>query len=295
MPLTHVHTIDVRHYECDIHGFLRDAAYLRYMETAAFDATTAAGYDEERYRRMGRIWLIRETTFHLVGHLRPGDRAVITTWVMDFRRVRSRRAYTLHNAATGALVARASTDWAFLDMATGRPATIPAELIAAFFPEGAPQQPEPRERFPAAPSMPVDSAVVRRRVEWRDLDPAGHVNNAVYLDYAEEAARRFAAQRGWPTAALAATGLDMVAQQHHIEYRLPAMPDEELEITTYLSDATPYSALRHTRIARSADGELLAQVRTRWGCVDRDTRAPVPFPERLAADLALKMTTAETA
>jgi acyl-CoA thioester hydrolase len=73
MPLTHVRTFRVRHYECDAYGHLNYANYLRYMQEAAFDATAAAGYDLARYEAMGRRWLVRETDIEYLRPLRYGD------------------------------------------------------------------------------------------------------------------------------------------------------------------------------------------------------------------------------
>jgi acyl-CoA thioester hydrolase len=277
MPLTHDRTFRVRHSECDIHGIVRDASYLRYMEATAFDASAAAGFDQPRYMALGRMWLIRETWIEYLGALRMGDAAVVTTWVADFRRVRSRRAYTVRHAATGDLVARAHTDWAFIDLATGRPAVIPADLIAAFFPEGLPDQPEPRERFPAAQPPEQGALTYQRHVDWRDLDTAGHVNNAVYLDYVEDAARRHCADCGWPLDRLAAEGVDLATCYHRMEYRQPALPQDQLDVSTWgLTIGGADSGLRHTTIKRVSDGELLAQAHTAWRCVNASTRAALP-------------------
>jgi hypothetical protein len=54
MPLTHTRPFRVRHYECDVHGRLRAASYLRYMQEAAFDASAAAGYDLAHYETLER-------------------------------------------------------------------------------------------------------------------------------------------------------------------------------------------------------------------------------------------------
>ena len=68
MPLTHERIFRVRYYECDAHGHLNNANYLRYMQETAFDASTAAGFDLEQYQAMQRLWLIRESG---VEYLRP--------------------------------------------------------------------------------------------------------------------------------------------------------------------------------------------------------------------------------
>jgi thioesterase-3 len=76
-----------------------------------------------------------------------------------------------------------------------------------------------------------------------------------------------------------------------IDYRLPALPGDDLEIATWLSEVTPDSAVRHTTVARVSDGEVLAQARTGWGCVDLNTReamaAPAAFLDDLMPNMAL--------
>ena len=291
MPLIHERSFRVRHHECDIHRIVRDASYLRFMQETAFDASAAAGYGQRRYVAIGKLWLIRETDVNFISPLRYGDIVRVKTWVADFRRVQSRRMYELTKEGSDELVASAHTDWAFLDRTTGRPTPIPDEIVAAFFPEGAPAEVHPRKRFPVAPAPPPGLVVLRRRVEWRDLDAVGHVNNATYADYVEDIAHQAAANYGWSAAAMAAKGFDLATREMCIDYRLPALPGDELEIATWLSEVTPDSAVRHTTVARVSDGEVLAQARTGWECVDVKTReamaAPAAFLDDLMPNMAL--------
>ncbi len=286
MPLTHTRTFRVRHCECDANGYVHRTHYLNYMLEAAFDASAAAGYDVARYNAEGLQWLIRETEIEYLHPLRYEESVQVKTWVVDFRRVRSRRAYELRLAESGELVARASTDWVLLDRATGRPVSIPREMMEAFFPEGVPEQAPPRSRFPSAPEPPTGVFRLRRRVEWRDLDPARHVNNAVYLAYLEDCAIRALAAFGWSQARLRAEGLAIVARRYHIEYRQPGFLGDELELATWLSDLKDSTAVRHYTVTRVSGDALLARARMLWGAVDVRTGQPIPLPGILVADLA---------
>ena len=125
MPLTYERTFRVRHYECDAYGHVNNANYLRYMQETAFDASAAAGYDLARYAEFGHYWLVRETDIEYLAPLRYGDSVRVKTWVQDFQRVRSRRAYELVRVGDEALAARATTDWVYLDSRTGRPDSSP--------------------------------------------------------------------------------------------------------------------------------------------------------------------------
>ncbi len=279
----------VRHYECDAYGHVNHANYLRYMQEAAFDASAAVGYDVARYEAIGRQWLIRETDITYHRPLTYGDTVIVKTWVADFRRVRSRRMYELRQGDSDDPVATAATEWVFLDSATLRPASIPPEMVAAFWhPDATPG--DRREAFPVAPPAPPGTFRARRRVEWRDIDPARHVNNANYLAYIEECNVQVAAAYGWPLTRLMAEGVGIVARRYRIEYREPAMMDDELEVATFVSDVRRATAVRHYTIRRTADDTLLARAHVLWVFVDLATgqprRIPAPFMEAFRPNVA---------
>ncbi len=291
MPLTHARTFRVRHYECDAYGHVNHANYLRYMQEAAIDASAAAGYDHDRYLQIQRFWLIRETQIEYLRPLRYGQSVQVTTWVADFRRVRSRRVYEFSLADSETLVARASTDWVLLDQGTNRPASIPQEMKDAFFPEGLPDSHPSSERFPTPPPPPPRTYRQERRVEWRDLDAAGHANNATYLSYVEDCGLQMASAHGWKLSRLTAEGLAMRARSHHIEYKVPATLDDRLEIATWVSGVHESTATRHTTISRFPEGQLLARARTVHAWVDLQTGQPRPIPESFLTDLSPVITT----
>jgi acyl-CoA thioester hydrolase len=260
------------------------------MQEAAFDASAAAGYGMARYEAMGRHWLARETDVEYLRPLRYGDTVEVKTWVADFRRVRSRRAYELRLVGSEELVARGHTDWVFLETATGRPVSIPAQMMTSFFPEGPPKQAPPRSRFPSK-SLPSQGVFrQRRRAEWRDIDTAQHVNNAVYVDYIEDCELQAAAACGWTRERMQAEGFDVAVRRHRIEYRQPAVLDDQLESATWVSDVGGASATRHYTVSRMSDGVLLARAITVWETMSAETGQTVPIPEAFLADLAPNIT-----
>ncbi|MCI0397592.1 MAG: thioesterase [Chloroflexi bacterium] len=293
MPLVHERTFRVRHYECDAYGHVNHANYLRYMQETALDASAAAGYDMARYEALGCHWLIRETDITYLRPLAYGDWVLVKTWVADFRRVRSRRAYELREVATGEVVAEAHTDWVFLDSQTLRPASVPAEMKAAFFPEGPPAEAPRREPFPEAPPPPPGVFTLLRHVEWRDIDPAGHVNNASAMAYFEDCGVQVAAAYGWPMARMMAAGFGIVARRYRIEYREPAMMGDELEVATWVSDARRATAVRHYTIHRAADKALLARAHVLWVWVDLATGRPIRIPADFLADFGPNIAASE--
>jgi acyl-CoA thioester hydrolase len=289
MPLKHTRSFRVRYYECDANGHLNSANYLRYMQETAFDASAAAGYDLNRYAEMRRLWLIRESCIEFLQPLVYDDRVNVTTWIEDFRRVSSRRAYRFHKAGSGELVACAYTDWVFLDIEHNRPAAIPDILVQDFYPEGVPHTFPPRLPFPTPPPAPAGAYTMRRRVAWYDIDSMLHVNNAVYMVYANECGFQATAACGWPWKRLMDADCGIFIRRAQIQYLLPALQDDEVEIATWVYNVRRASAMRHYTIRRVSDGALLAQISNLSAWVSPSSGKPVRIPREMLAELAAQI------
>lgn len=296
MPLTHQTSFQVRHYECDAYGHLNNAVYLRFMQEAAFNASAALGYGEERYAQLGRLWLARMTDIEYLMPVRYGDLVVVTTWVEDVRRVRSIRAYDFHLESTGDLVARGWTDWVYIDVSTGRPSTVPAEIAAIYVTESSHLRDSSRRRFIEPPPPPPGVFIDHRRVEWQDLDPVQHVNNAMYLSYLVETAWRFGDVVNWPWERIQAAGFGVVARRTQIEYLQAASYRDDLEIATWLSGVKRSTINRHFTIRRMDDGALVARANSLYVCIDlatgRARRIPADFLEDISANITDPSSTA---
>jgi len=283
--ITFTRTFRIRSYECDAYGHVNNVNYLRYMQEAAFDASASRGYDQNRYAQINRLFLIRGTEIEYLRPLLYGDSVAVTTWVVDFRRVRSQRAYEFRRAADNELVARAVTDWVFLDRTNLRPVSIPDDLIQTFMPDGVPPA-QPRPPFPEPPAPPPGAFHMRRRVGWQEIDSAQHVNNAAYLGYADDAGMEVSRAYGWPLERLTAGGIGIIARKHQIEYRESAMLGDEIEIETYVSDAKRVSANRHFIMRRMRDNAILTRVRTHYAWVDPANGRPIRIPADFLSDFA---------
>lgn len=285
-PPVYTRVFRVRYYECDAYGHVNNVNYLRYMQEAAFDASAAAGYDFARYQALGRRWLTRRTDIEYLRPLHYGDSVEVRTWVMDFHRVRSRRAYEMRALASGELVARAVTDWVYVDAGTGQPVRVPAEMAAAFLGDEPPADIPPRQPFTEPAPAPPGLFRIRRRVSWTDIDTAQHVNNIMYMVYVEACGMEVLAAHGWSVPRMTAEGFGMVLRQHQIEYLQPALLGDEIEIATWVSEVKRASATRHYLLTRVADGARLARVNTMAVWVDLATGRPIRIPAQFAIDLA---------
>jgi acyl-CoA thioester hydrolase len=280
MPEKFQRQFRVRHYECDLHGELKCSAYLRYMQETAFDASAAVGYDLARYRQIQRYWLIRRTDIEYFLPVTYGDTLTVTTWVADFHRVRSIRAYELHLASSGELAAQAFTDWVFMDTARKRPTSIPPEVVSAFDVEPDPRLEALRRPFPTLPEPDGSLYRVSRPVEWRDLDPAQHVNNAVYMAYLEDGGRRALSVLGWTPETINGNGYHLHTERYQIEYLSQALWGDELQLSTWVASLSDAAFERYS-ILQCSDGEIVVRARASHAWQDAASRQPVSIPQEL--------------
>jgi acyl-CoA thioester hydrolase len=274
----HTESFRIRHDECDAYGVLNNAAYLRLAQEVAWRHSIAAGFPPAYYEARQSAWVARDTVIEYLRPVRYGDLLRITTRVPATRRAMARRAYEFRIAGSADLAARAHTDWVYFDLAASAPASIPTEILQALFTE--PDAPEVlrRDPFPEPPLAPPGAVRWRKRVEWRDIDPLGHLNNAAYLSYTEEAAIQAGISYGVTRELSAEAGLGWTVARSRIEYLQPARFGDELEVRTWLAALKPASAERWYLLFRGMERVPIARAQTRWLTVDLKTGRPRRLP-----------------
>ena len=132
MPAIYEHPVTVVPQDIDRLGHVNKLTYIAWMQAAALAHSAAQGWPPERYEASGLGWVVRS---HQIKYLRPtflNDAVIVRTWVAGMKRARSMRNYKILRAADRALLASAATEWAFVDLTSGRIRRIPPELIASF-------------------------------------------------------------------------------------------------------------------------------------------------------------------
>lgn len=113
-----------------------------------------------------------------------------------------------------------------------------------------------------------------------DIDANGHVNNVVYLGWAQDLAIAH-----WDSAAGPdeSEALAWVALRHEVDYRRALLPGETAIGRTWVSDKA--QGPRFDRFVRidGPDGAMCAQVRTVWCLIERATGRPRRVPAELIA------------
>ncbi len=240
-------TFRVRFDEATPSGGIRTSVLLRYAADLASYHSERRGYSRSWYRDRGLAWLVRGVDLELRLPILHGDELVGTTEAVAARKVLARRRTEFRNAA-GAVAANVVMDWALISDA-GIPTRIPAGLGVAFgMPDAGFDPVRVRTQAPAD----VAPFGLELNVRPQELDPMDHVNNAVYLDWVEEAI--CSAARVAETAGLAEpaepVGLDAVPRTWRLEY-LAAAASTTRVIARAWADADGWSC----RIVDQATGQ----------------------------------------
>jgi acyl-CoA thioester hydrolase len=119
-------------------------------------------------------------------------------------------------------------------------------------------------------------------VRFRDCDPMGHVNNAVYLTYLEAA--RFA----WWSRAFGPSGLTehgFIVARVEIDYRKPALPGERLIVRLRVAGLGRSSFTVVYEILNARTREVLVEAKSVQVAYDYAQGKSVPLSGDLRAKL----------
>lgn len=119
--------IEVTDKDVDRNGHVNNVVYIQWMQDAAVAHAKASGCTQASIA-VGATWVVRT---HQIEYLLPaisGDKITVVTWPSNFQRVRSLRKYKFVRNKDEAVIARAETDWVFVNAKTGRPQSIPEDV-----------------------------------------------------------------------------------------------------------------------------------------------------------------------
>ncbi|MEH2324985.1 MAG: thioesterase family protein [Nostoc sp.] len=116
------------------------------------------------------------------------------------------------------------------------------------------------------------------RVRHYEMDALGHVNNAVYQNYLEQAAIEHSEYLGLTLDVYRQVGGVFVMRRVEIDYLRPAVAGDTLEVTTWLKEMRGTRALRCYEIRKQNQDNLLLTAEALWVWVDTQTMRPRPIP-----------------
>jgi acyl-ACP thioesterase len=233
----------VHTYEVDAFGTLAVPALSGYLSEVAGLHATELGVGLDALMARGLTWVLVRQRIENPIPVRLGDTIEIETWPSGIDRLAALREFVVRRG--GEEVARATTQWLVLDVATRKPVR-PGDVLDARFPREArpPAVPLAQAKLPELRAWDLQK---RFHVRYSDIDVNLHVTNTSYVAWAIEAV----AKDLWQSSRPASVEVQFIAETHHgaaILSRIARGPD---------------GALAHA-IVREEDGKELARLATGW-------------------------------
>jgi acyl-ACP thioesterase len=213
----------VRFDEAGPDGSLRTSGYMRYAQDVAWRHSEALSFGREWYAERALTWLVRAAELAILLDVPMGTVLTAKTRVVGMRRVFARRRGEFR-MPDGRLAGWVNTDWVMID---GRGALTRIPSIFGDIVGGSSMTGQVG-RVPL-PATPEDAPARRFRVRPHELDPMDHVNNAVYLDWLEEAILASAPSGG--SAIIARR-----PRHYRLEYAMAAAAGAEVEASAWPAD-----------------------------------------------------------
>ncbi len=104
------------------------------------------------------------------------------------------------------------------------------------------------------------------------IDALGHANNVEYVRWVQDVA-----EAHWLAICppMRQDAYVWVVREHRVRYKHPAFAGDVLCATTWVSDTSGATSVRHTRLTRAADDVLLCEAETTWVLLDPKGSRPV--------------------
>jgi len=115
------------------------------------------------------------------------------------------------------------------------------------------------------------------QVRTYECDMYAHVNHANYLNYLEFARYEYLRDINFDFPAITRAGYGIFIARIEIDYKLPAITDDELVIKTWPTKKGAVSGTLAQEIRRGED--LLIAAKVTWAFVDAKTGMPVRIPK----------------
>jgi acyl-CoA thioester hydrolase len=113
------------------------------------------------------------------------------------------------------------------------------------------------------------------------MDALGHVNNAVYQHYLEQAAVEHSEHLGFNHKRYEELSGVFVMRRIEIDYLRSAIAGDTLEVTTWLQEMRGPRAIRRYEVRKQGDDQLLVTAEALWVWVDTTAMRPRAIPRQI--------------
>ena len=126
----------------------------------------------------------------------------------------------------------------------------------------------------------MNTFTIQLRVRHYEMDALGHVNNAVYQRYIEQAAIEHSEHLGLTLDNYRQLGSVFVMRRLAIDYLRPAIAGDYLDITTWIQEVRGSRAVRRYEI-RKRDHLLIVTAEALWVWVEAASMRPRAIPQKV--------------
>ena len=163
-------------------GTLKISGLANYFQSLAVFHSDSSGWPVDKLMEEHRGWILLHYQIKINSLPKDGELVRAHTWAAGYKRAQADRDFSMTDL-DGNELAYASSRWVVMDTERRRPAKLDPDFFDAYV------IPDAREVAEAeyAISIPEDAEEISREtfeVKRRDTDTNGHVNNAVYIEWA---------------------------------------------------------------------------------------------------------------
>jgi acyl-CoA thioester hydrolase len=126
--------IAVQASDIDAQGHVSNVAIVGYLSQSAAEHSQSLGWGPQAYQDLGGMFVVRRHEIDYHRQATADDRLICWTWPSGLAKASAQRRYRLVRAEDQTLIAEGRTDWAFVDVESGRPKRIPPILRDTFDP-----------------------------------------------------------------------------------------------------------------------------------------------------------------
>ena len=121
--------------DIDALGHTNNIVYSGWCERAAWAHSSALGLDADDYQRLQRAMAIQQANYQYLAPSFVGDDIVVATWLTDCDgRLTMQRSFQINNESSGACLFRGRWQLVCINLASNKPARIPAEFREVYLP-----------------------------------------------------------------------------------------------------------------------------------------------------------------
>lgn len=271
----------VRHFDCDVQGHMYAPNYIGLVEESAYEALMDAISTQTTNRWLPHVLYVRHK-----GSLTDADTAMIESEFFHETDGHLICICNISKAGTGENVAYVEARWVLSESGSIDGASVSGssdEMLELGVSAGRQLRKAAQLAMPKSPEKPV---VFSKKVEIRDVDQLTIATFKAIADYMVEAGMRGAEEFGWTFDRIREAGIGFYVREQWIKCIRGISLRDELEITTWVSDAKRVSGTRNYELRDAMDGSHVVQAQTVWACVDTTTGAPSRLPIEFLADIS---------